>query len=189
MSQKKLWLFLGPSASGKTTVEEFMILNHGFCRLVASTSRDIRDGEAPGVHYNYKSVSECLSEPVENAFEIIISKDWVYSMPKEELLAKFNDNTQDNYIYSIINLEPTRDLIDYIRLNFPKIDINVILFDIDVEQRVDLLRQRGESEQAISDRLAREDDLSEIDFGIDFKISNIYTSVEDFNTFFYNKST
>ena len=96
MIVNNLFIFVGPSASGKTTTENQLIDSHSFNRLVSSTSRSIRDSETDGIDYYFKSTQDCLSS--DNAVEIKITDDWVYSLSVDEVSEKLKSH--DKLIYS-----------------------------------------------------------------------------------------
>ena len=174
---KKLFILVGPSASGKTYTEEALILHHRFNRLVAMTSRDVRAGELNGIHYNYKTVAEC-NDVSDYAFKIEINPLWLYILPSSDLSKQLDNGEDDSiFVYSLINSEPAIDLINHMKIAHPDIEVKVVIFRIDEGQRMQLLSDRGDSESSICQRLAREEDLLKSSLNPDIVTTNIHESL------------
>lgn len=60
MTIHNLVILIGPAASGKTTLAEYMELN-GFNKIVTSTTRTKRVGEVDGVQYHFATIAEFQS--------------------------------------------------------------------------------------------------------------------------------
>jgi len=173
---KKIFIFVGASASGKTTTEN-MLIDAGYVdRVVSYTSRAIRpDIEAEGVDYYFRSVKECLGQ--KNVLEIHITPEWVYSVSEEELLS--HESNKD-LIYSCINIKPAEDMFKYIKDNNLDIEPIIVFFDINTEQRIKLLKGRGESDSDIALRLSREDTIEDFSVNPEFILTDIYKAYDDF---------
>lgn len=150
-----LFIFIGGSASGKTTLEDFFI-SKGFNRLVIDTTREPREGEIDGVHYNFRSLEEF--NKIDYLDTIEITSEWKYGTSAQELERLVFAETDS--IYSVINIEPAVKLQRLIKENNIKLNVYFIYFNIDQEVRVELMKQRGDSDEVISQRLSREDPLS-----------------------------
>ena len=175
---KKLFIFVGPSASGKTTIENELIRRYKFKRLVQSTSRVIRPMEEDSVDYYFRSTKECLE--LDNATEIHISEDWVYSLQESEIKDKFEGC--DNILYSCINSEPALELEKYIKEN-EIAEVKIILFNIDIDERIKLLKARGDSMEDIKVRLGREENLKLSVLNFDLEINNLESSFRNISRF------
>jgi len=173
---KKIFIFVGASASGKTTTEN-MLIDAGYVdRIISYTSRDIRpDIEKDGVDYYFRSVKECLSQ--KNVLEIHITPEWVYSVSEEELLSHEGDK---DLIYSCINVKPAEDMYNYIKNNNLDIEPVIVFFNINIEQRIKLLKARGETDEDINLRLSREDTLDDFSIKPAFILTDLYSAYEDF---------
>lgn len=179
MKQKDVFIFIGPSASGKTTTEnKIMEIRQSFSRLVSSTSRDIRDGEIDGTDYYFKSPEGCLAS--DNAVEIHIKEDWVYSLSKSEVENKLS--SYDSLIYSCINTSPAKALKKHLE-SIDGVRAHIIFFDIDENQRIELLRKRGDMDDEIKERLSREENLYESGIVPNLVIRDIYSSVTFFSDY------
>ena len=62
-------ILIGKTASGKTTVQNELVNNHGFSRIITYTTRPMRKGEVDGVTYNFISKDE-FKEKKDNGFFI-----------------------------------------------------------------------------------------------------------------------
>ena len=77
-------ILIGASASGKTEIAKLLIKNHGFKKLVTSTTRKQRDGEVTGVDYNFLTVDEFWLKKQNNEFfETVIYDNNYYGTPKK----------------------------------------------------------------------------------------------------------
>jgi len=171
-----LFIFLGPSASGKTTLED-KFLKLGLDRFVSDTTRSIREGEVDGINYNFISVEEFKQKTY--AMTIKITDTWYYGA-SEEALIKASEKQNDT-IYSIINIEPSANLKKFIEDNNIPLNVYIIFFDIDKETRIKLMKARGETEEDIQKRLEREetlDDFKKFNIFPDLIIKDLYTSFE-----------
>lgn len=172
--KNKLFIFVGSSASGKTTTENKLIENGFVRRVVSDTSRAKRENEEHGVDYYFKSTKDCLNQ--ENVLTIHITDDWVYSVSVEELVSKAGNTL----VYSCINVKPAEDMINYIQVH-PELNIEPILvfFNIEKNQRIKLLKARGESNEDIALRLSREDTLENFSIQPHFILTDIFSAYEE----------
>jgi guanylate kinase len=180
-----LFILVGPSASGKTTVEE-KLLEEGFFRYVTDTTREIRKGEEHGIHYNFLSVEEFKSRDYANVIEI--TPEWLYGGSGEELLKLAS--VDNDSVYSVINIEPSINIKKWIKKNNVPLNVYFIHFDIDKEIRIDLMRKRGENEADIEKRLSREENISVYEkYGEkpDLIIKDLYTSFDTIKEFIRKK--
>ena len=53
--KKKMLIFVGASASGKTELAKYMIKNYGYKKVITTTTRTIRVNEVDGVDYHFVS--------------------------------------------------------------------------------------------------------------------------------------
>jgi len=172
--RKKIYILVGASASGKTTVENKLIENGFVERVVSHTSRAIRETEKEGIDYYFSSVKDCLNQ--KNVLEIHITPEWVYAVSQKEL---FSHRGQSDLIYSCINVEPAEDMFNYIKDNNLNIEPVLVFFDIDTNQRIKLLKARGETDDDISLRLSREDTIESFSINPNFILTDIFSAYED----------
>ncbi len=77
-------ILIGASASGKTEIAKLLIKNHGFEKLVTTTTREMRPGEVNGIDYNFVSAEDFFKKKEENGFfETVIYNENYYGTPKE----------------------------------------------------------------------------------------------------------
>ena len=172
--KNRIFIFVGASASGKTTTEDMLIDSGYVRRVVSSTSREIRDTEREGIDYYFRSVDDCLSQ--KNVLTIHITPEWVYSVSEEEVLS----HKDTDLIYSCINVQPAEDMYNYIIDNNLDIEPVIVFFDINKEQRIELLKKRGESDEDIALRLSREDTIEDFSISPKFLLTDIYKAYDDF---------
>ena len=172
--RKKLFILVGASASGKTTVENKLIESNFVNRVVSHTSRDIRETEKHGVDYYFETVDTCLNQ--KNVLEIHITPEWVYAVSQKELFSHKGDS---DLIYACINVKPAEDMFNYIKDNNLNIEPVIVFFDINKEQRISLLKKRGENDADIALRLSREDTLSNFSLTPNFILTDVFTAYED----------
>ena len=172
--RKKLFILVGASASGKTTVENQLIDAGYVDRVVSHTSREIRETETEGVDYYFTDVQSCLNQ--KNVFEIHITPEWVYAVSQKEL---FSHKGNSDLIYACINVKPAEDMYNYIKDNNLKIEPVIVFFDIDKDQRIKLLKARGESDNDIALRLSREDTINSFSIEPNFTLTDIFKAYEE----------
>jgi len=171
--KNKIFIIVGASGSGKTTVENQLIEDGLVVRVISSASRSIRDGEVEGVDYYFKTPEGVKSS--KNVLEIHIDDDWIYSVSEAEL----ERHLGKDMVYSCINIKPAEDMINYIRGNNIELEPVLVFFDINTKQRIELLKKRGETEKDISIRLSREDKAADFTIEPDYTVRDIYTAYKE----------
>jgi guanylate kinase len=155
MLKKKIIFLIGGPASGKTTSEEFLVKN-GCTSLVSLTTRKKREREIDGVHYHFVDVNEFHS--IQKANIIEITKEWYYGIPVSEII-----KNADKLIYSVINIQPAIDILNYVKINNINIECYFIIFNIDKKIRIKKLRNRGAGTKEIELRISREDNYGDFE--------------------------
>jgi len=176
-NNRKIFIFVGPSASGKTTIEEALI-KKGATRWVVSTTREKRKNEVEGVDYNFLSVEE-FNKKRENFLHIIeINKNWLYGYPQPP-------RNKGVILISIINVEPALKLKKILEEQGE--DVYIISFQIPKKVRRELLKKRGDKEADIQIRFSREENQNEMFASLNEKpdliiksLKNSQQIVEDF---------
>ena len=125
-------VLVGESASGKSSIEKYLVDNCGYNKIVSYTTRQPRQGEIDGIDYHFISVKQFESLNDQGFFaETAIYNDWYYGVAKE-------DCTDDKV--AVLTPHGLRQV--------SKIKgINIISFYIDVPRRDRLIKilQRGDS--------------------------------------------
>ena len=150
----------GESASGKSSIERYLVDNYGFKKVVSYTTRPPRDGEVDGVDYHFVSEEFFLMLKKEGFFaETAVYRDWYYGTAKK-------DCTDDKI--AVLTPHGLRQV--------SKIDgINVISFYINVPRRDRLIKilQRGDNiEEAYRRNLSDVGVFDGIEDEVDFVIDN-----------------
>lgn len=125
-------VLVGESASGKSSIERYLVDNCGYNKVVSYTTRQPREGEVDGVDYHFISVEQFESLNEQDFFaETAVYNNWYYGIAKE-------DCTDDKV--AVLTPHGLRQV--------SKIDgINIISFYINVPRRDRLIKilQRGDS--------------------------------------------
>jgi len=159
MKVNHLYIQIGGSSSAKTTIEDEAIIRCPLRRYVTDTTRDIREGEQEGIDYNFVTLEKFKSRVYANV--ITITDDWLYGAPVQALLDLVA--SEESSIYSVINIEPALKIKKYVEDNDIPLNVHILYYDIDYDLRMELLLARGDSEESIKIRLAREDKLEDFE--------------------------
>ena len=152
---KKLFVFVGDSGSGKTTLIAELTKKHPdkFRKVVTCTSREARVGEVSGLDYCFLPTTYFVNNP-----ELVLIKEtdngYYYGTRKKDLFS-------DTY-HLLLTSKPT-GVPKLIMLGFS--DIVVVRIKISVILKIKRMRQRGDSEQMILERLESDFTSVEVDFG------------------------
>ena len=125
-------VLVGESASGKSSIEKYLVDNYGYNKIVSYTTRPPRKGEINGVDYHFINTEQFCKLKEQGFFaESAAYRDWYYGVAKE-------DCTDDKV--AVLTPHGLRQV--------SKIDgINVISFYINVPRRDRLIKilQRGDN--------------------------------------------
>ena len=76
----------GPSCSGKTTLASFLVNRFNFSETLSCTTREARDGEENGVHYDFVSLADMQSKIANNQLiEHASYGDQIYGTPADTI--------------------------------------------------------------------------------------------------------
>lgn len=124
-------VLVGESASGKSSIEKYLVENYGYNKVVSYTTRQPRPNEVDGVDYHFVSVDEFLKLKEQGFFaETATYNMWHYGTAKE-------DCTDDKI--AVLTPHGLRQI--------SKVDgINVLSFYINIPRRDRLIKilQRGD---------------------------------------------
>jgi len=153
-------VLVGESASGKSSIEKYLVDNYGYNKVVSYTTRSPRPSEVDGIDYHFISVEEFRSLKEQGFFaETAVYNDWNYGTAKE-------DCTDDK----VAVLTP-HGLRQISKIN----GINTISFYINVPRRDRLIKilQRGDSiEEAYRRSLSDVGQFDGIEDEVDYVINN-----------------
>lgn len=153
-------VLVGESASGKSSIERYLVDNYGYKKIVSYTTRCPRSNETDGVDYHFINKARFLELKEEGFFaETAVYNGWYYGTAKE-------DCTDDKI--AVLTPHGLRQM--------QKIDgINVTSFHINVPRRDRLIRilQRGDNiEEAYRRSLSDVGQFDGIADEVDFVITN-----------------
>ena len=153
-------VLVGESASGKSSIEKYLVENCGYNKVVSYTTRPPRDSEVDGVDYHFITKSQFRRLKEQEFFvETAVYNDWYYGVAKR-------DCTDDKV--AVLTPHGLRQV--------SKIEgINIISFYINVPRRDRLIKilQRGDSiEESYRRNLSDVGMFDGIQDEVDYTINN-----------------
>ena len=153
-------VLVGESASGKSSIEKYLVVNYGYKKIVSYTTRSPRSGEVDGIDYHFIDTNKFLELKEQNFFaETAKYNGWYYGTAKE-------DCTNDK----VAVLTP-HGLRQISKLS----DIDVTSFYINVPRRDRLIKilQRGDDiEESYRRNLSDVGQFDGIEDEVDYVINN-----------------
>lgn len=152
---KKLFVFVGDGGSGKTTLITELAKRHPdrFKKVVTCTSRPPRASEVGGVDYHFLPATFFVDNP-----ELVLVKQTdngnYYGTKKADLCS--------NTHHLLLTSKPT-GVSKLVALGFS--NIVVVRIEISLILKIERMKQRGDSEQMILERLKLDSISAEVDFG------------------------
>lgn len=132
---------VGPSGSGKTSIGEVLTAN-GIPRLVTTTTREPRTGEVNGVDYYFRDFTELDSD---DFVEQTIYNDNRYGLTKEEVANQLKR-------HDIVHVSLDQSGAEAVVSVFPD-EACIIFVSITEEEMMRRMEKRGDSEEAIQERI------------------------------------
>lgn len=153
-------VLVGESASGKSSIEKYLVENYEYDKVVSYTTRQPRANEVDGVDYHFISVGKFLNLKEQGFFaETAVYNNWYYGTAKK-------DCTDDKI--AVLTPHGLRQI--------SKVDgINVTSFYINVPRRDRLIKilQRGDDiEEAYRRSLSDVGQFDGIEDEVDYIIYN-----------------
>lgn len=153
-------VLVGESASGKSSIEKYLVDNYGYSKVISYTTRSPRPNEIDGLDYHFISVEEFKSLKEQGFFaETAVYNNWYYGTAKE-------DCTDDKI--AVLTPHGLRQI--------SKVDgITAISFYINVPRRDRLIKilQRGDDiEEAYRRSLSDVGQFDGIEDEVDYVINN-----------------
>lgn len=154
-------VLVGESASGKSSVEKYLVENYGYSKIVSYTTRQPRDGEVDGIDYHFITKSQFNRLKEQGFFaETAAYNGWYYGTAKRDCTNDKIAVLTPHGLRQIKNLK----------------DIRVLSFYISVPRRDRLIKilQRGDDiEEAYRRSLSDVGQFDGIADEVDFVINNI----------------
>lgn len=169
---KKIVNFIGPSGAGKTSLGK-ELLKLGYPELVSHTSREIRlhDGEVEGVSYYFTTADKMIEMEQQNDFiEYAMYSGNHYGLSKREVENKMS---MKDIVFVITNKEGNLHLKNH----FGEDIIQTVFVYVEPEVLKERLKLRGDSENAIKERLENIERTKEMD---NYKISDFIIYNKDY---------
>lgn len=153
-------VLVGESASGKSSIEKYLVDNYEYNKVVSYTTRQPRPNEVDGVDYHFVSIDEFLNLKEQGFFaETAVYNNWHYGTAKE-------DCTDDKI--AVLTPHGLRQI--------SKVDgIKTISFYINVPRRDRLIKilQRGDDiEEAYRRSLSDVGQFDGIEDEVDYVVHN-----------------
>lgn len=154
-------VLVGESASGKSSIEKYLVDNYGYNKVVSYTTRQPREGEINGVDYHFIDKSQFRGLREQGFFaETAVYNGWYYGTSKK-------DCTDDKV--AVLTPHGLRQV--------SKIEgINVVSFYINVPRRdrfVKILQRGDDIEEAYRRSLSDVGQFDGIEDEVDFVINNV----------------
>lgn len=140
-SKKRILVFVGPSGSGKTTVGR-ELSKKNIKKLVTTTTRQPREGEVDGVDYYFVKPGELGPEEF---VEQTTYNGNTYGLTKKEV-----ETALENHDVVHVSLDQNGAVA--MRKVYPE-ETRIIFFEISEEEMIERMRNRGDSEEKITERL------------------------------------
>ena len=146
---------MGASASGKSTLENQLLESDDVCRIISTTTRDMRSGEVADVNYHFITFREFIE--LDNDDQFIQTTSFANN---------FYGTTKSEYTSShpiaVFSITPNSavSFLPVLREAFPEFDIKLVFFNISQSQLRENMLARGDGEAAIALRVTH-DDLNE----------------------------
>jgi len=138
---KNIYILMGASGSGKTTVGNYL-KELGVSEIISHTTRSKREGEVEGETYYYVSREEF--EKIEKIEEVKYQNN-LYCISKKEIENKFEANDKLFVICDVNGMEQVKN-------SYPK-HVVVIYLYTSLEEMEKRMRVRGDSEENVQGRL------------------------------------
>lgn len=162
LNGKKIYVLMGASGSGKTTIGNHL-KKFGISEIISHTTRKKREGEVEGETYYYVTKEEF--DQIEKIEQVQYDSNF-YCISKMEIENKFKENDKLFVICDVNGMEQVKS-------NYPN-EVVVIYLYISLEEMARRMRVRGDSEENIQLRLNYAGQTNELDNGkyADYRIEN-----------------
>lgn len=146
---KKIIVLVGASGSGKTTVGN-ELTKHGIVKLVTTTTRPPREGEVEGIDYYF--VDEDDFDP-HQFLETTCYNGHQYGLSLKEIESALDQ-------HEIVHLAMDKNGARAMKAAYPD-QCLVIYFVVSEEEMIKRMKMRGDSREAIEERVAHRHETNE----------------------------
>lgn len=153
-------ILVGESASGKSSIEKYLMDNYGYNKIVSYTTRQPREGEVDGVDYHFIDKSQFRRLKLQGFFaETAIYNDWYYGIAKKDCT---NDKIAVLTPHGLRQIKRIQD-----------IDVTSFYINVPRKERLIKILQRGDDiEEAYRRNLSDVGQFDGISDEVDFVIYN-----------------
>lgn len=153
MQNRRLYILMGGSGTGKTTLGNYL-KELGVPEIISHTTRDMRKGEIHGITYYFID---------RNEFDSIEKVEWteypkgsgkMYCISKEEVEGKL---AQHGKLFAITDAFG----VEQLKAQYPN-EVEVIYLYITLEEMEKRMRERGDNEKGIQERLVQAKETGEL---------------------------
>lgn len=141
MANKRIIVMVGPSGSGKTSIGDVLSQN-GVPRLITTTTRNPRVGEVDGVDYYFREFSEL---EIDDFVEQTIYNGNRYGLTKEEVQNQLES-------FDTVHVSLDQSGAEAVLKAFPD-EACIIFVSITEEEMIRRMEKRGDSAEAIQERI------------------------------------
>lgn len=176
-----LTILAGKSAGGKDALLNELVNEHGFERIISTTTRPMREGERNGIDYHFTDEADFKAGLADDLFiqyrtyDTLVggkAETWYYGSEKTDL------DPDKNYVV-VLDLQGARDYVNYYGRN----DCFVTLVDVPDEVREERARARGSFDKTEWDRRLKDDALrfapSETEDVVNYVQDNWHNDIEE----------
>jgi guanylate kinase len=160
-------VLVGASASGKTECARYLIEHYGYQKAITTTTRPQRDSETNGVDYHFVDAPTFAALEAQNAFvETTTYHHHRYGLQKK-----------DAHPEHIVIVDPRGANALYEALAS---SITIVVIQSPLSLRRERMRQRGDNERSIEERLMQDEKLFALEsfIHIDHVLSNKTQTIE-----------
>lgn len=145
----KVIALVGPGGVGKSTVSQCLCRKYpnAFQESISCTTREMRPGEIDGIHYHFITEKE-FSKKIKNE-EFIEYNLFPNGKMYGTLLSEVNDILRSKNCIIVVDVETAVSLKNKVK----GIEVITIFLDIDDGNLLDRLRNRGDNESSIFQRI------------------------------------
>ncbi len=171
-------ILVGPSASGKTEICKALCYKYGYHKFITTTTRDIRQGEVPGVDYNFVDKNTFLKMLKEDRFiEHVCYNENYYGTEKKNISLTTVLIVEPNGLESFNNLNDS--------------SIVSFLLSCDKKTRHERMVKRGDQIEKINSRLSLDEvefkDIKNATYTIDSSVRSINELAEEVHRLYTKK--